>query len=128
MHPIKLAIQAADAAITAGDFDTLMDFYAEDACLVVKPGLTVRGKEQIRKAFAAIAEHFQGKLIVTQGDMQIIEGEDAALVIMETFLETLTADGKPMRITRRATYVYRRVADGRWLCVIDNSYGTDLLN
>jgi ketosteroid isomerase-like protein len=28
---------------------------------------------------------------------------------------------------RRATYVFRRSNSGKWLCAIDNSYGTDLL-
>jgi uncharacterized protein (TIGR02246 family) len=127
-HPVKLAIEAADRAIGAEDFDTLMKFYAEDATLVVKPGMLVRGKAQIRKAFGAIAEHFKHQLVVTQGKMEIIEGAGTALVIMETLLETRAADGAPLHIARRATYVFRLEADGRWLCVVDNSYGTDLLS
>ena len=31
-----------------------MSYYAEDAALVVKPGMVVRGKENIRKAFIAM--------------------------------------------------------------------------
>ena len=58
-HELKLLIQAADKAITAEDFDSLMAFYAEDATLVVKPGMNATGKEQIRKAFVAIAAHFK---------------------------------------------------------------------
>jgi uncharacterized protein (TIGR02246 family) len=58
-HELKAVIEAADRAITAEDFDALMDFYAEDATLVVKPGLNASGKAQIRKAFAAIADFFK---------------------------------------------------------------------
>ena len=29
---------------------------------------------------------------------------------------------------RRATYVFRKEADGQWRCTIDNSYGTTLLD
>ncbi|WP_028104022.1 YybH family protein [Pseudoduganella violaceinigra] len=121
-HPVKEAIEAADRAISAEDFDALMAFYAEDATLVVKPGLQARGKEQIRKAFIAIAEYFNHQISVKQGRMEIIEGAGTALVIMETRLETGGAV-----IERRATYVFRAEADGRWLCVVDNSYGTELL-
>jgi hypothetical protein len=34
---------------------------------------------------------------------------------------------RDLRLERRATYVFKRAASGRWLCAIDNSYGTDLL-
>ena len=56
-HPLEQLIRAADAAITAEDFDTLMQFYSDDATLVVRPGLYVTGKDNIRAAFVRIAEH-----------------------------------------------------------------------
>ncbi len=124
---IKQAIEAADKAITEEDFEALMEFYAGDATLVIKPGLIAKGKDQIRKAFNAIAEHFGHNLVVKQGEMQVIHGADTALVIMETILETIDPAGVPSRITRRATYVFREESDGKWRCVVDNSYGTDLL-
>jgi uncharacterized protein (TIGR02246 family) len=124
-HPLKQLIQAADQAITAEDFDSLMEFYADDATLVVKPGMNASGKEQIRKAFVAIAAHFKNQLKVRQGRMEIIEGGDTALVIMETFLDT-GDQNEP--IVRRATYVFRKSETGRWLCAVDNSYGTSILD
>ena len=124
-HPFKAVIEAADRAITAEDFDRLMDFYAEDAVLVVKPGLNATGKEQIRHAFVAIAEHFGHALTVRQGDMTVLESGDTALVVMETLLDI---PGEETPTARRATYVFRKDADGAWRCLIDNSYGTDLLD
>jgi ketosteroid isomerase-like protein len=103
---LKAAIEACDRAISQEDYATLMAYYAEDAVLVVKPGMVVRGKENIRKAFVAIADYFQHRLVVTQGKMEIIEGAGNALVIMET----------------------RQLQNDRWLCSVDNSYGTDLLD
>ena len=47
-HPLKTLIEAADRAISAGDFDEVMRFYADDATLVVRPGLNVTGKPAIR--------------------------------------------------------------------------------
>ncbi|NMZ58868.1 SgcJ/EcaC family oxidoreductase [Pseudomonas nitroreducens] len=121
-HPLQALIQAADEAIGREDFDALIDFYTDDALLVVKPGLFARGKGQIRQAFVAIAEHFGHNLRVRQGRLEILETGDTALVVAQTLLDT--SHGK---LTRRATYVFRREADGAWRCAVDNSYGTDLL-
>lgn len=122
-HPVLTLIRQADSAITAEDFDALIDFYAEDAVLVVEPGRIARGKAQIRRAFEAIARHFGNALTVSQGAAQVLEGDGTALVIMETLLHV----GEAPPVARRATYVFRQVADG-WLCTVDNSYGTDLLD
>jgi uncharacterized protein (TIGR02246 family) len=125
---LRQIIERADKAITAEDFDTLMEIYAEDATLVVRPGLHASGKERIRKAFEAIATHFDHKLSVSQGRMKVVEAGDTALVIMETLVgtgEDSAVDGPEVR---RASYVFRKDGQGRWLCVIDNSYGTDLLD
>lgn len=124
---LKATIEACDRAISQEDYATLMEYYAEDALLVVKPGMVVKGKENIRKAFIAIADYFEHRLIVTQGRMEILEGGDNALVIMETRLDIPTAEGGTTQVTRRATYVFRQEGE-RWLCTVDNSYGTDLLD
>ena len=127
-HPLKTLIAAADRAITAEDFDAVTEFYADDATLVVKPGLNVSGKPAIRRAFETIAAHFNHSLKVGQGDMVVLEGADTALVLMESTLDAVDAAGAAVSTVRRATYVFRKGEDGRWLCAIDNSYGTDLLN
>lgn len=127
-HPLKSLIEAADRSISAKDYDGLMQFYTDDATLVVKPGMSVHGKEQIKKAFEAISVYFQDQLNVRQGLMEVIEAGDTALVIMETLLDTTDESGVATSIVRRATYVFRRQTSGRWLCAIDNSYGTALLD
>ncbi|MEB6378052.1 nuclear transport factor 2 family protein [Leclercia adecarboxylata] len=126
-HPLRQIIKACDRAISAKDFDSLMEHYAEDAALVVKPGMIVRGKDNIRSAFISISDHFQDQLIVKQGEMQIIEGGGDALVIMETQLTYPDELGRTTELIRRATYVFRLEND-RWLCTIDNSYGTSVLD
>jgi uncharacterized protein (TIGR02246 family) len=126
-HPLKILIEAADRAITAENFDAVAEFYADDATLVVRPGLAVSGKPAIRRAFEAIAAHFNHSLKVGQGDMVVLEGADTALVLMESTLDAVDKTGADISIVRRSTFVFRRREDGRWLCVIDNSYGTDLI-
>ncbi|WP_262110953.1 YybH family protein [Aeromonas sp. Marseille-Q5825] len=126
-HPLRTLIETCDAAISRRDFDALMAFYAEDAALVVKPGMVARGIPAIRRAFTAISDHFDGQLEVTQGAMEVIEGADNALVIMETRLRYPDGEGGWINENRRATYVFRKEADRQWRCTIDNSYGTALL-
>lgn len=127
-HPLRHIIEACDKAISEKDYDTLMAYYAEDAALVIKPGMIARGKDNIRKAFIAIADYFQGSLEVEQGEIQVVEGAGNALVVMETRLRYPDGQGGTVETTRRATYVFRAESDGRWLCTVDNSYGTSLLD
>lgn len=127
-HPIRQVIAACDKAISERNFDELMKYYAPDAALVIKPGMIVRGKDNIRKAFIAISDHFKNQLVVEQGEMQVIEGAGDALVIMETVLHFPDEQGGVATTTRCATYVFRHENEGSWICTIDNSYGTSLLD
>ncbi len=120
-------IAAASDAINREDFDALMDFYTEDATMVVVPGRAANGKEEIRKAYVALAEHFQHTLYITQGDMFIIESGDSALVIAQTSVRANMKSATPTMETRNATYVFRRGDDEQWRCSIDNPYGAALL-
>jgi len=122
-HPIELAIEKADTAINREDFDALIDIYADDAVLVVKPGMNALGKGQIRKAFEAIAAHFNHTLHVHQAGMRILEAGDTALVMAKT---VVSASNMPA-VDRSATYVFKKNSSGEWLCKIDNSYGHELL-
>jgi uncharacterized protein (TIGR02246 family) len=126
-HELKQVIESADSAINREDFERLMDFYSDDATLVVMPEKYVTGKDQIRKAFVAITEHFNHSLEVTQGDMVVIEGEDIALVVANTHLKANTKSDSPFSMERYANYVFKKFIDGTWRCVIDNSYGAELL-
>ncbi|AKO91196.1 YybH family protein [Priestia filamentosa] len=125
-HELKAVIREYDKAIQNEELDTLMNYYTDDAVLVVKQGMIAKGKEEIKKAFIAIAKYFNNSIVPTQGEMVILEAGDTALVLSQTFLDANKEDSKyPME--RRATYVFRKNAEGRWLCAIDNSYGTDLI-
>jgi len=124
MHPIEQLIAAADDAINREDFDALLDFYTDDAVLVVQPGRNAVGKEQLRRAFVAIAEHFGHALEAKQAGLTVLETGDTALVLARTLVGVKGSEP----FERKATYVFRRGADGRWLCAIDNSYGHELLD
>ena len=126
-HELKEFIKKCDLAIKQEDFDTLMNYYSEDAILVVKPGMIARGKEEIKKAFIAIAKYFNNSVVPTQGEMIVLEAGDTALVISQTILAADKNDSE-YSMDRKATYVFKKNFQGEWLCAIDNSYGTDLIN
>ena len=124
---IQHLIDEADLAIREERFDDLMNFYTDDAVLVVRPGLEVRGKEAIKAAFIKIAAYFKNSVVPTQGKMCMLEAGDTVLVLSQTLLDADNKDTSEYSMDRRATNEYRKV-DGQWLCAIDNSYGTTLLD
>lgn len=126
-HELVQVLAAADAAINDERFDALMDVYAEDASLVVMPGRTVTGKDALRKAFVAIAEHFNHTLHVSQKEVVVVEGAATALVLAKTRVTATMKSGEAYDVLRKATYVFRRDGTGPWRCAVDNSYGTELL-
>lgn len=91
--------------------------------MVVQPGMNAVGKQQIKKAFEAIAVHFEHTLDVKQAGIKILEAEDTALVLARTVVSA----SKSAPVERKATYVFKKDEMNRWVCVIDNSYGHDLL-
>ena len=123
-HPIEIQIEKADQAIVAEDFDALLDIYTDDAVLVVEPGRNAKDKESIRKAFEAIAIYFKNGMQVKQNGMQILESGNTALVLANT---VISAPNLPVT-ERKATYVFNKTPDGKWLCSIDNSYGHEIIN
>lgn len=124
---IKKLIAAADKAIKDERFDDLMEYYTDDAVLVVKPGMEAHGKAAIKEAFIKIAAYFDNSVVPTQGNMLMLEAGDTVLVLSQTLLDADNRESSEYSMDRRATYVCRKV-DGRWLCAIDNSYGTTLLD
>ena len=84
---IKNLISEADRAIRDERFDDLMEFYTDDAVLVVRPGLEVKGKEAIKSAFIKIAAYFKNSVVPTQGKMYMIEAGDTVLVLSQTLLD-----------------------------------------
>ena len=125
-HELIEVIRRADAAINREDLDAVMDFYADGATLVVRPGLLATGKDQIRRAFEAIFNHFNHSLHVQQTDLTVIEGGDTALVLGKATISS-SGGNAPTVEERRPTYVFQKKLDGTWRCTVDNSYGVTLV-
>lgn len=79
------------------------------------------------KAFEKIFDYFNQCLHISQSDSKIIEGGGVALVVCKL---KLWADGlceAKVSMERKPTYIFRRSVDRKWRCLIDNSYGAELL-
>lgn len=124
---IRTLIGQADKAIKEERFDDLVNFYTDDAVLVLRPGLESHGKEEIKRAFIKISNYFHNSVIPSQGNMVMLEAGDTVLVLSQTFVESENKQDSEYPNERRATYVYRNI-NGKWLCAVDNSYGTALLS
>ncbi|MGM0215763.1 YybH family protein [Enterococcus sp. AZ109] len=125
---IKQIIDTCDRLIQAEKFDELVGYYSEDAVLVVKPGMQAKGREQIKQAFIKIAAYFVNSIKPLEGKMVYLVAGSTVLVLAQTFLEAndTAVKNSEFSVERRATYVFSKIED-RWLCTIDNSYGTTLL-
>lgn len=126
---IKAIIDTCDRLIHEERFDELITYYTEDAILVIKPGTVAHGREKIKSAFIKIAEYFNNSMKPVEGKMLYLVAGDTVLVLAQTFLEASESakEKSEFSMERRATYVFRNIR-GHWLCAIDNSYGTDLVN
>ncbi|MFK5005941.1 YybH family protein [Lactococcus formosensis subsp. bovis] len=126
---IKTVIDTCDKLIHEEKFDELVNFYTEDATLVIKPGMNAQGREQIKAAFIKIASYFDNSIKPIEGKMIYLIAGDTVLVLAQTFLEAnkTATENSEFSMERRATYVFRKI-DEKWLCAIDNSYGTTLVD
>lgn len=120
-------VVAADQAINRRDMAAVMDFYDDDAVLVVQPGRIARGKGEIAQAFDAIFKFFNHSLVVTQSDFQVVQGGDVALVMCNLKLSAAGETSASVSMERKPTYVFRKSVDGKWRCLVDNSYGVELV-
>jgi ketosteroid isomerase-like protein len=59
--------------------------------------------------------------------MVIIETGDTALVIAKALLSANQKTDSEFSMERSATYVFKKDSQGIWRCIIDNSYGAELL-
>lgn len=125
-HEVIHAIEQADQAINRRDLTALMEYYAEDATLVIEPGRHARGRAAIADAFRAIFAHFAHGLTVRQRDYHVIEGGGVALVVCKLSLSAQAGDAQRVSLERKPTYIFKQSPDGKWRCLIDNSYGVEL--
>ncbi len=112
-------------AFNAGDLDATLALYEPNAALVAEPGKTAHGMAALREALGA----FLGmKPKLTQEKSEMITAGDLALSLVKWTLNGTGPDGKPLTMTGTSSDVARRQPDGTWRLVIDNPWGTAILD
>lgn len=111
-------------AINRGDLNAAVALYEPQATLVTEPGKPAKGTAAIR---AALQDLIALKPTLKGETHQIVEGGDLALFCSKWKLKGAAPDGKPVEMGGASSDVLRRQADGSWLIVIDNPWGTSIL-
>jgi len=123
-------INSLTAAINRQDLATMMDLFDPEATLVVQ---ALAGQSaQVAKGHVAIREAYMGfislKPTLRRQSQQIVEADNVALHCSRWVLNVTSPDGKKVERTGASADVLRKQPDGRWLILIYNPYGTNILS
>jgi uncharacterized protein (TIGR02246 family) len=108
--------------INAGDLDSLMMLYEDDACFASQPGQLAKSPESVRQCLRNFID-LKGKLDLNV--KRVLQASDLALVITEWSFSGTGPDGNPINMAAKSADVLRHQPDGTWRFVIDNPWGTD---
>jgi uncharacterized protein (TIGR02246 family) len=118
-------IELLDEAFNRGDLETILDFYENDATMVLEPGRLATGKEELRRAYKWILTNIKGT--AKQEKTHVIESGDIALFTSKWAFTGSTLDGASASRESYASVVLRKQTDGGWRIVLDNSWGPAVL-
>ena len=119
------AVELLDEAFNRGDLEAILDFYEDEATIVVEPGRLATGKAELRATFEWILSSMKG--IARQEKTHVIEAGDLALFTSRWTYSGATLDGASVDRESYASVVLRRHSDGGWRVVVDNSWGPAVL-
>jgi uncharacterized protein (TIGR02246 family) len=122
---VEQTITDLDAAFNRGDLEAVLDCYEDGAVLMVEPGRSIAGKDNLRGFYELTLGSGSSS---RQDRMQVILQGDIALYLSRWTLTVAAAGAEIREHALVATSVLRRGADGRWRLAIDNSYGPLVLD
>jgi ketosteroid isomerase-like protein len=121
---VMTVIQKMTSSFEAGDIDTVMQTYEPSQSIAFEPGQIVSDgtvARQIFTQFNAMSPTFS-----YSGHEVIVEG-DIAVHIAPWKMKAKDPEGNPVDGAGLSIAVLRRQPDGNWKMVIDNPYGSRLL-
>jgi uncharacterized protein (TIGR02246 family) len=119
------AVLAFADRLAAGDLPGALALYEDDAVLLPDPGTVVSGPDGLRQGLSG---YVALRPTLTPGARRVLTAGDIALVVHEWLLSATLPDGTPLEQSGRAVDVLRRQPDGTWRFVVDNPWGTALLD
>jgi uncharacterized protein (TIGR02246 family) len=122
--PADAVLEFADR-LAAGDLAGALSLYEDDAVLLPDPGTVVAGPEGLR---TGLAGYVALRPSLTFDALRAVVAGDIALVVHAWRLTATLPDGTPLEQSGRGTDVLRRQPDGTWRFLVDNPWGTGLLD
>ena len=102
----------------AGDTDSALACYTEDAIVMAQPGQPLSGAQSVRQFTINAAA-----LPIVFGKRDVWAADDIALHMVAWTLTVTDEAGSTHDVHGRTTDVLKKDADGRWLIAIDNPWG-----
>jgi ketosteroid isomerase-like protein len=119
------AVDLADAAFNRGDLDGMLAFYEDGAVMLFAPGQLVLGKTAIRDLLKTL---LGAKPVATHDRSYVIQWGDLALWTSAWSVRGTGPDGTPLAQTGRSSVIFRRGTDGGWRVVVENPWGSAVLD
>lgn len=118
-------VDKLDKAFNNKDIEAVLAFYDDAATVVVEPGKCIEGKIALRNMFEKI---FELNYMAKQEKMQVIQSGNLALFISKWVLMDTSKNEATIIRESCATCVFRKNQYEQWRLVIDNSFGTAILD
>jgi len=121
--PLNVIAQLV-TAMNAQDLESAMALFEPRASFVMKRGVVAHGTDGVRQAL----EGFMAlKPTLTIEAQQIVQADDVAQYCARWSINGIDQTGASLRLGGRSSSILRRQPDGRWLFLVDNPWGTDIV-
>lgn len=121
--PLSVITQLV-TAMNVQDLESAMTLFEPGASFVIKPGVVVSGTGGIRQALEGFMALKPTLTIETQ---QLVQAGDVAQYCARWSLKGIDPTGTHVQLGGRSSSILRQQPDGRWLFVVDNPWGTDIV-
>jgi len=121
--PLDLITQLV-TAMNAQDLETALTLFEPGASFVMKPGVVVSGTAGTRQALEGFMALKPTLIIEAQ---QIVQAGDVAQYCARWSIKGIDLTGAVVQLGGRSSSILRRQPDGRWLFLVDNPWGTDIV-
>lgn len=121
--PLDLIAQLV-TAMNARDLETALTLFEPGASFVMKPGVVVSGTAGIRQALKGFMAL---KPTLTIQAQQLVQVGDVVQYCARWSIQGVDMTGTAVQLSGRSSSILRCQPDGRWLFLVDNPWGTDIV-
>jgi len=121
--PLNVIAQLV-TAMNAQDLESAMALFEPGASFVMKPGVVVQGADGVRQALEGFMALKPALAIDAQ---QVVQAGDVAQYCARWSINGIDVTGAAVQLGGRSSSILRRQPDGRWLFLVDNPWGTNIV-